>query len=42
MELKMKSEEEKENLKREMIRKLEAVIRQAPTADACLNYQTNS
>lgn len=40
MKLKMKSKEEKEDLKREMIRKLEARIRQTPTADAARNYQT--
>jgi hypothetical protein len=37
MELKLEPKE-KELLKRELIRKLEATIRQAETADAALNY----
>lgn len=37
MKLKLEPKE-KEVLKRELIRKLEATIRQAETADAALNY----
>ncbi len=37
MKLKLEPKE-KESLKKELIRKLEATIRQAQTADAALNY----
>lgn len=39
MKLKIKSKDEKERLKKEMIRKLEAKIRQTPTADAAISYR---